>query len=198
MGVLLFFWLVVLALIAPIVVLEKQTASGAIRRAWDLARRRFWWVIGFMFILYIFGQFVVSGPVALINFAFQLTLGDIFTPSSSQLIMQSVLQSLVTLIFSLLYLPLQLTATTLLYFDLRIRTEGFDLKLLTSSLSDEAVDVDEVLAEAPQPERDGFITWTELGYFALLSIGVVILYLLLGAIVAAIGFAFMAAAGSAF
>jgi hypothetical protein len=45
LGMLSFFVLVVVPLIAPIIVLEKQKASGAIRRAWDLARRRFWWVL---------------------------------------------------------------------------------------------------------------------------------------------------------
>jgi len=44
-------------------------------------------------------------------------------------LLSTVIQTLVTMIFSLLYLPLQLTAMTVVYFDLRVRSEGLDLAL---------------------------------------------------------------------
>ena len=40
LGMIFFFGLVVLPLVAPVVVLERRTALEALQRAWDLARRR--------------------------------------------------------------------------------------------------------------------------------------------------------------
>ncbi len=191
-GMLAFFWMVIVPLIAPIIVLEKQVASRSIRRAWDLARRRFWWVLGFVFILFIFGQLVITGPTTLIGFVFQFIVGSPFDFSVSQAIVQTVLQALVQLMFSLIYLPLQLTAITLMYFDLRIRTEGFDLSLLATSVSSSQAEVTEVTAQAPQPEQGNLVTMTEMGHFALLSLGGVVLYLVIVSIFGALAFAMMA------
>jgi hypothetical protein len=194
-GILIFYSMVVTPLIAPIIVLERQPASYAIRRAWDLARRRFWWVLGFMFILYIFSQIVISGPVTLFNFVFQFIVGNPYELSINQSVIQSIIQSLLQLIFSLIYLPLQLTAVTLLYFDLRIRTEGFDLALLSQGVSGGPIEVAEITAQAPQPEQTNLVTMTEMGYFALVEIGGIILYVIISSIFAAIGLAVLAAGG---
>ena len=195
-GMLVFFGMVITPLIAPTIVLEKQTASQSIRRAWDLARRRFWWVLGFVFVLYIFAQIIIAGPTLLISFGFQLiTGGNPFNPSVSQTITQTTLQSLVSIVGALIYLPLQLTAITLMYFDLRIRTEGFDLTLLTADVSDEQTDMSEITTQAPQPEKGNLVTMTEMGYFVLLEIGALILYFVVVAVLGALVFTMMAATG---
>jgi hypothetical protein len=195
LGLLAFFWAVIVPLIAPIVVLERQTAFGSIRRAWDLTRRRFWWVLGFIFILFLFSQLLITGPVALVSFLFQFVLGSPFDVSSSQIILQSVIQSIVQLIFSLIYLPLQLTAITLLYFDLRIRTEGFDLTLLSENIEGVQDELVELAARAPQPEQGKLVTMAEMGYFALIELGAMVLYFVIVAIFGALAFAMIAANG---
>ncbi len=195
LGILAFFWMVITPLIAPIIVLEKQPAGQSIRRAWDLARRRFWWVLGFVFILFLFAQLVITGPATLANFAVQFVVGsNPFEPSSNQFVLQSIVQTLVQLFFSLLYIPLQLTAITLMYFDLRVRTEGFDLALLAGGES-AAAGATEVMAQAPAPEQTRLVTWTEVGYFALISVGAALLYAIFVAIFGALGMAMMAAFG---
>lgn len=191
-GILAFFWMVIVPLIAPVIVLEQQAATGAIRRAWDLARRRFWWVLGFVLILFIFSQLVITGPVTLITVGFQFAFGgnpfEFFT-------LQTIIQSVVGLLFSLIYLPLQLTAITLMYFDLRIRTEGFDLTVLSTSSSDSPAEFSELVALAPRSERGNLVTMNEMGYFVLVSLGAFVLYIILIFIFGGIGLLMMGAAG---
>lgn len=195
LGILAFFGGVIVPLIAPIIVLEKQSASDSIRRAWDLSRRRFWWVSGFVFILYLFAQLVITGPVTLIGVAFQFAVGGPLNVSMTTTIIQTVLQSLVQLTFSVIYLPLQLAAITLMYFDLRVRTEGFDLALLSTDALDNDTGVTGITTQAPLPERGSLVTMTEMGYFAAFSVGGGIVYMLFVAVFGAIGFAILAASG---
>lgn len=185
-GIFLFYGQAIIPLAIPVVVLEGQSGYATIRRGWDLARRRFWWVAGFVAVLYLFNQLVVGGPSYLISLLFQAA-GDTLAESigaANAFVIQSISETLTSLFTSLLYLPLQLTCMTLLYFDLRVRTEGFDLALLADSAMSEEVDVDAIVEQAPPAESAGLVTWSELGYFALLSLGLAaigfILYLFLG------------------
>lgn len=197
LGMLVFLSLVITPLIAPIIVLEKQAATEAVRRAWDLARRRFWWVLGFVLILVLFGQLIITIPVVLITYLFQFIVGGgPFAMSTTETMIQTVTQSLSQLGLSVIYLPLQLTAITLMYFDLRIRTEGFDLAVLAGSVSGVQTDVDTVTVEAPQPEKGNLITWNEMGYFALIEIGAVALYFVFVMVLSLLFFALFAASNA--
>ncbi len=189
LGILSFFSMVIIPLIAPIFVLERQKATHSIRRAWDLARRRFWWTIGFVAMLALFGQIVITGPVILLNLAIQFLTSDMLTSGdmTTVLSVQTVLQSLVTLAFTLLYSPLQITCMTLLYFDLRVRTEGFDLTLLAEGAQDEPIEIAEVVAQAPPPETTPLVTGNEAARFVLLSIGAGLVSGVLIALGAALG-----------
>jgi hypothetical protein len=194
-GILAFFWMVIVPLIAPAIVLEKQSGLG-IRRAWDLTRRRFWWVLGFAFILTLFGQLVVTGPTFLVTFLSQLLVGSPFelgSPSST-FTLQTVIQSLIALIFGLIYLPLQLIGMILVYFDLRVRTEGLDL--IFKSVPGGQINIEDIVAQAPQPEQGNIITLTEIGYFALITLGVIGVIFVVWLIGIAFGIAILAASGA--
>jgi hypothetical protein len=194
-GMLLFYALVVVPLVAPSVVLEKQSAGQAVFRAWDLARRRFWWVLAFVLILAIFQWVIVSGPAGVANFLAQSLIGDgplDLNRSSSEIVLQTSVQSAVTLLFSLLYLPLQLTAITLMYFDLRVRNEGFDLALMAESASETPEVAAEVIARAPKPDQRSVLTMDEMGYFVLATVGAVALFFILYAVLAVLGLAMLA------
>jgi hypothetical protein len=128
-GMLVFLWLVILPLLAPVITLEKESPTRAWRRAWNLARRRFWWVLGFAGLLYLFNLLVVAGPTGLIGAAGQLLVSDPFDLNQRTYTIQTIIQAIATLVTSLLYLPLQVASMTVLYFDLRVRTEGLDLAL---------------------------------------------------------------------
>lgn len=197
LGMIAFFGLVIFPLVVPIVVLEQRGSLYAIQRAWNLARRRFWWVLGFVFILALFSQLVVAGPSAVVGFIFQSLLTDAVQSGSagSLIVLQTVIQSLLSLVTSLLYLPLQLAGMTLLYFDLRVRTEGFDLALLAQNAGAEPMAVADVTAQVPEAERTSLVTVNELGYFAGISVAVFALYFLILAAFAALGVVLAAAYG---
>jgi len=197
-GILVFYAAVVVPLIAPVVVLEKQSPAGAIQRVWGLARQRFWWVFGFAFLLIVFNYLVVSGPSALVGLFFGPVAGSqIATNSlSSQFILQNVIQTVVTLLLSLLYLPIQLAGYTLLYFDLRVRLEGFDLALLARETAEGSVfDTVGTIESAPKGDSRFVVTLNEMGYFAAISIGIVVLYFILIFVLAAIFTAMIGSSG---
>lgn len=176
LGMVAFLWLVVNPLVAPVVVLEGRGALESIRRAWDLARRRFWPVLGTIFVLMLFSLLIVNGPTAIVNVLLTTVIAS-FGNVTTQLVVTSIIQALVSLVFVLLYYPLQMSAFTLIYFDLRVRTEGFDLALLTLPSSEEAgaANVAQVLVP-PSVER--LVTGPDLGNFAILTLGVMGLYIL--------------------
>lgn len=195
LGMLLYLSLVVSPLTAPAVVLEKQRARAAVRRAWDLSRRRFWPVVGFVSVLFILSMIFTVTPSLLVSFMVGQGVDPFATGFAEQQMISTVVSSLATLVISLIFLPFQLSAMTLLYFDLRIRTEGFDLALLARSvdlpepqeqalagemvLSTEpatAVDLTETIAETPAPKREPLITGRELGYFLAITLTLGALY----------------------
>jgi hypothetical protein len=190
LGLLAFFGAVIIPLIAPVVVLEQKSGYRAMRRGWDLARRRFWPVIGFVALMFLFNLIVVTGPNLLITAIFNGLMfgagaragaGSVGGLATAQI----VIESLLTLVFSLLYLPLQLIGFTLLYLDLRVRTEGLDLAMLTQDAAAVAAastgtDPDAVLnLQAPPAESGGLITGRELGYFFALTLGFGAIYVVL-------------------
>jgi hypothetical protein len=170
LGMLAFLTAAISPLVAPVVVLEGQSAIYSVQRAWSLARRRFWPVLGYIIVLYLFNLLIVAGPSAIANavltIAFQ-TFGD----ATLQLVLVSIVQALVSLVFILIYYPLQMTAFTLIYFDLRVRTEGFDLALLTTS------DANLALTAPAQPTNERLITGPDLGNFAILTLAAVGIYI---------------------
>lgn len=170
-GILMFLSFIVIPLIAPIASLERFGVTQTIRRAWDLGRGRFWWLLGYSFVLMLLGQIIVSGPVLLLNAILQailLSLSDL--SFEVQMAINSILPNLLTLTLNLLYLPLQLTMMTVVYFDLRARTEGLDLALQLSSI-DESQSASTVLPEISSPQTNApILTSIDIGRFALLSL----------------------------
>lgn len=177
LGMLFYLTAVVNQLVPPVVILEDQTATGSVRRAWSLARRRFWPVLGYALLLGLFSLLVVNGPAAIANVILAQvfrTIGDV----SKYLVLTSIVQGLVSLVFALLYYPLQMTAFTLVYFDLRVRTEGFDIALLTMQ-TEGTTDVSDAIALSAPVTNERLITGPDLSNFAILTLvgaGIYILF----------------------
>jgi hypothetical protein len=180
-GLYFFLGFVIAPLVAPIIVLERHDISVSLRRAWDLGRSRFWWLIGFAFVISLLGQLIITGPAYLINFVLQA----IFTGQGNLqdlLLWRTVIQVLVQMIGGLLYLPLTLTAMTLVYFDLRVRSEGLDLALQAAAASGVETDIITLAETSPQPSGS-LMTGTDVGNLALLSLaGVAVITILFGII----------------
>lgn len=101
------------------IVLENFNSTGGLGRSWKLTKGTFWRVLGFNLILYVLVAFFSAGPIYLLSFA------AIFLPSPAfAAIVQTLASSLVTLIMT----PLQFAVLTVLFYDLKIRKEGFDLQ----------------------------------------------------------------------
>ncbi len=189
-GIVLIFRLVVVPMIAPVVVIENRSPLNAITRAWDLVRRRFWWVAGFVVLLLLFGYLVAYGPAlvagALLTISVQTWTETFIDP---QLLVIAI-GAIVSMILNLIYQPLLLTATTLLYFDLRIRSEGLDLAVQAEKTLDEQVEMTTIAAQSPQERTTGLFTWAEMGYFAAISVGALALLFVVPFGITALGLIF--------
>lgn len=180
-GILFFIALVVTPLIPPIIILEKMGALSSIRRAWDLARSRFWWLIGCVFVLTLLGQLIVVGPVYLMSAILQFVLTTIPGTLEQQTIVTSILQNLITITMTLLYTPLKLTVMTVVYFDLRARSEGLDLamQMPAAPKSDDSENAVINLPEISTKSTMPLITGIDVGRFALLSLAGILFYFII-------------------
>lgn len=129
---------ILVSLIPPVVVLEKGGVVDSVKRAWALGKLRFWWVFGYLLLLGLLSLLVIEGPAALLLFLFETVLGD------TNIILQTIVQQSASLVFTAVFLPIRLTAITLMYFDLRIRFEGFDLMVLASADDEFSADASEL------------------------------------------------------
>lgn len=116
-----------LSFLAPLVVVEDKSATQALKRAWSLGRRQFWRVLGVNFLLGLL-MGVLWGALTLVwNVVFNLWDPGFY--------LQTGLTSLASLLVTLFVQPILVCGLALLYFDLRIRLEGFDLELRAERLS---------------------------------------------------------------
>lgn len=175
-GIFMFLALIVIPLIAPIASLEKLGVGSTLRRAWDMGRSRFWWLIGYSIVLTLLGQLIVTGPVYLLSAILQSLFSSLTTISfEMQSAINTLITNLLTLSLGLLYGPLQLTMMTVVYFDLRARNEGLDLALQLASSADgqsEAM----VLPEISSQPSTSALTGIDIGRFALLSLIAMMLF----------------------
>ncbi len=116
--------IVLFSLLPPVVVLERAKATDSIRRAWVLSKLRFWWIFGYLLLLGILTWLITFGPSLLIGFLIPLVIGN------THVLIQSIIQQSASLVLTAIFMPIHFTAVTLMYFDLRIRFEGFDLMVL--------------------------------------------------------------------
>jgi hypothetical protein len=108
------------------IVIENRPPMDGLRRSWNLITGSFWRVAGINLVLTILVTIISSSATFSLQFAAALV------PS---VILVNVLNTLVTSALRMIVLPLQFATLTLLYYDLRVRKEGFDLQLLSEQLA---------------------------------------------------------------
>jgi hypothetical protein len=112
-------------MLAPVVVLEGLPFWQAVRRSWRLATRRYWRTLGVALlaggVAYVLGQILAVVPNLL-----ALLIG---------LHWGWLLLALGNSLTALIVTPVAGLTATLLYFDTRIRTEGFDLQVIAAGLA---------------------------------------------------------------
>lgn len=120
---LLIFW----SLAIQVIVVENYKPIGAIKRSFELVYRSWWRLFGIslVFSLVVLGlAIIITIPFAMANGIFQLgpsTLG-------------STMQIATSMAVTTLAPPVLFIANTLLYYDIRVRKEHFDLKQLSNDM----------------------------------------------------------------
>lgn len=105
------------------IVLENNGSSAGLRRSWDLTADFFWRVFGTSFLAQLLAILLMVLPVFFMNYILG-TLGLSFKVIE---LVGVVVQQL----GQILILPFSIAVQVLIYYDLRIRKEGFDLMLRT-------------------------------------------------------------------
>jgi hypothetical protein len=111
-----------IAFVYPVVVAEGSFHFNAIGRSIKLVGKKFWKVFG------------VTALVYLLSYAIIAAMGILIFVIAVLSPVPSVFQEVLTLLISALVLPIVHIAVTLLYYDLRIRVEGYDLEVLTRGM----------------------------------------------------------------
>jgi hypothetical protein len=109
-------------LVAPvIVVIEKMGPIAALGRSWRLSSGHRWRIFGIQVLLVI------------LNLVLSILIAGLFGGFAAAGV-NNVVQSLINLASTIVWAPVQWIAFTVLYYDLRVRKEAFDLQLAAESL----------------------------------------------------------------
>jgi len=111
-----------LSFTVPAIAVEGLRPFAAIRRSWALTRGRFWRTFGIQFLASVIAQIAASVISQVLSI-----VGLIISTDNPTVAMVGVLA--VSLLASMLTLPLVAGVTALVYTDARIRGEGLDIEL---------------------------------------------------------------------
>ena len=121
------------ALVVPALVLENITARQAIKRSVTLAKGNFWRIFLTFMLMYLISTSIISicqGPFWVAMFVIGIKNGVMPLWLSLPMTISGGIGGAVSG-------PLMVIALTLLYFDARVRKEGFDLQLMMANLQQE-------------------------------------------------------------
>ncbi len=125
-GVTIVFLTLCVLFVPQAIVLEKRNAFGAIFRSWEIVFRSFWRVLGIFILLYVMVQVITLIPSATLGGV----VGIIYSDPIQDFAIRQSLSMLIGYGVRIFVLPFLLIAYTLLYYDIRVRKEGYDLQLM--------------------------------------------------------------------
>jgi hypothetical protein len=129
----IFYFMIKFLFIPQAVVLDDVGAVSALRRSFTLTSG-FWWRTFGIYILIII---MVSIILGLLSQGIKLVQTGLMAIPEMTEVVSIAIGSLVAALMSIAINPITTIATTLLYYDLRVRKEGFDMLLLAESLADD-------------------------------------------------------------
>jgi hypothetical protein len=153
-----------LSLVPSILMLERLSISGAIRRSWGLTNGFFWKTLGIELLV----NFIISTALQIISIPVSLIVGfaaTLFNPNGDQtaaivtIVISYLVLGIVTIVIGSIGLIVESAVVTLIYLDIRMRREGLDLDLLrfvearqagTQNLADPFLRVPSVPEQASQ------------------------------------------------
>jgi hypothetical protein len=139
------------------IVSERAGPFSAIGRSWELTRGHWWRT---------FGTLLVVGLISLVLYvAVVAGLGGAIATSDnmSEFTYATLTTALTVILFAILY-PLVASIITVIYYDLRVRNEGFDLQLLAEGVGadvsrfESAPERPSSSTPPPQPRPEGGFT----------------------------------------
>jgi hypothetical protein len=153
------------SLVVPAIMVEDLGPVQAIRRSWGLVQGYWWRTAGMGILLYVIEAVVSAGP-AYVVMALALVLFRTMDP-----IALGAITGGITVLTTLFYTPLELTAWTLYYFDQRVRKEGFDIETALAQRYPQAPSPGYYGGQPQQygPQQSGAIAPPVLGYEAQAS-----------------------------
>jgi len=131
-GIIFSFWIV---FASQVVILEAKAGRQAIGRSRRLAAGQWGriFILGLLTGLLVFiGQMILTAPVEALGFVMT------GSPSSAASGVLGLLYGLASGLASAVISPIQIVAFVLLYYDIRVRKEGFDLEMLATNLGEPA------------------------------------------------------------
>lgn len=135
----------------PAALVEGLSPREALRRSLNLTHRYWWRTLALVLVLGLLASVIAAGPAALVTALFGFSLSNVYASLA--------VTRLVTILTTAIFLPIQMSAFALYYFDQRVRREGFDLE--------HAIDIryqSGEYGEAPEPETYRFnpvLSYTE-------------------------------------
>lgn len=127
----------------PALLIEGYRGSRALNRSFRLVRGRWWATAGVLLVATVL-TFVVSGVIQ------GVLVGIAFASDSESIVLTVAVVSLAAAVASVLTRPFQAAVTTVLYYDLRVRHEGYDVELLAKQLGIEPAAMPPALADGPE------------------------------------------------
>jgi hypothetical protein len=115
------------SVVIPGITQEGLKASDGLRRSWELTEGAFWRVLGVLFATGLLTYLVAGLPGLLLAYGLLALFPDQQIAPLTELVLTGL--SLI------LTLPLSTGVTVLLYYDLRVRREGYDMALEAERLS---------------------------------------------------------------
>jgi hypothetical protein len=107
------------------IVLEDNGPIDGIVRSWRLFKGSMWRVVGIMLVTWLLLQVLTFIPGLLMSFVTTMMFGD----SIELFSLKQNIDTIVTYTTQILVLPFLLGVYTVLYYDLRVRKEGYDLEM---------------------------------------------------------------------
>ena len=121
-------WLAVMwSMTVPVLAVEKLGPSASLGRSWRLVKSRFWPVLGVLALSFLISLVIQS------VFSFAITAAFLFSGTVALEI-----QALVNTVSRILVTPFTASVFAVLYFDLRVRQEGFDLERMAAAIGQPA------------------------------------------------------------
>jgi hypothetical protein len=117
-------WMLSYALVTPVIMLESRSARDSRQRSWHLVAGYRTKVLCIIAVVWLLTLLVTGGIGAIMTLLW--TSDSVFRHLTSQLVNQ---------LASYVIIPVAVIAYVLLYYDLRMRKEGFDLEMLSRALA---------------------------------------------------------------